>query len=201
MNALLDLVKRTPFEKLADIIRADNEIRDRHISCLQKIMIAYSYITCVLESNPRSIAIDDTAIVNKFIDEVVGEKNKKVKEAANEDFDIFHLELPYENTFLWAKICYQVRVAKGYNSSHKRYETRDELLFKSSHWDWWRKQNQKSEKPLTTHRLQEDLWDVDKMLFRYDKLPDFVKNYPWAFPPNVAELHKELIEREKSQAP
>ena len=192
MNTPLNLVKRTPFEALADRIKADNEIRDRRISCLEKIMIAYSYITCMLESNPRSIAIDDINAVNNFI---IGEKNKKAKEAANKEFDVFHLELPQENTFLWAKVYYQV-MAKEYNNRHKSYKTRDELLFKSSHWDWWRKQSQESEKPITLYRLQEELWDTEKLLFRYDKLPDFVKNYPWAFPPNVAELHKKLIEME-----
>ena len=187
------LVQKTPFEALVDKIKANNEVRDRHISCLERIMTAYSYVMCVLEASLHRITINDIDNVNNFIDEILEEKNKKVKLAANNNDKTYYLEQRENDTSIWVSVYY--------SRQNSRYQPNDILLFKSSHWDWWRKQSQESEKPITLYRLQEELCDTEKLLFRYDKLPDFVKNYPWAFPPNVAELHKELIEREESQAP
>ncbi|MBI2676448.1 MAG: hypothetical protein HYX21_00630 [Candidatus Yanofskybacteria bacterium] len=186
-QAELALVKSTSFEKLVARIKADNEIRDRHIKILEKIMIAYSYIMCMLESNSRRITADDVRTVNGFIVDVIYQKNNKARnQACNSWTDDYYLK-----EYLWAK-CSYVRDSNG----ERRLWHNDKLLGKSSHWQVFIEQNPESKKLLTFYRLQEELWDSGAQSFCYDKLPDFVKNYPWIFPPNIAELHKEMVQLE-----
>ncbi|MBI2057513.1 MAG: hypothetical protein HYT63_00815 [Candidatus Yanofskybacteria bacterium] len=183
----LALVKSTPFEKLAAKINADNEIRDRHIKMLEDIMIAYSYIMCVLESSSRLITADDVRVINGFIVDVIDQKNKKTR--SQKEKDEFWIEDYYAEQYIWTKCSYY----RDSGGEHRRVHY-DVLLGKSSYWQNFREQNPESKKLLTLYRLQEELWDGGApQSFRYDKLPDFVKNYPWVFPPNVAEIHKELI--------
>lgn len=189
---MMELVSRTPFESLAARIKADNEIRDHQIECLEKIIIAYSYIMCVLESSPRPITAKDIITVNEFIDKVTKEKNKKAKNKNSE----YWIEDYSLGVYIWANYCY-IKDSDG----ERRRSVYDRLINKSSYWQDWKEQNPEAKKDLTFYRLQEDLWDQGKGEIRCDRLVDFVKNYPWAFPPNVFELHKEMVALDSTEAP
>lgn len=187
----LNLVKLTAFEAMAAKVAADNKIRDRHIGWLEIIMSAYSYIMCVLEASPHPMTLDDVTGTIKYL-EVMVKKNDRIKN----DYCAGHFRIKAEcllSDYLWKQTGY-------FHLKGEKIERRfnqDILLNKSAYWDQWRKTTSLgSEKPLTTYRLHEDLWDAERQRMRYDKLLDFIKHYPWAFPPNVVELHKELVNKE-----
>ena len=184
----LDLVGSTSFEALADKIKAENKIRDYHIGVLKKIMTAYSYVICVLESNCRTLTKEEVNAVFKFIHEIVYPKNKKTEDATKNDYCFYRVDY-YIDSFVWAYCSF----FKESNEASRRFGS-DKTIGKSPYWKEWRDQRPESKKPLTSYHLQEDLWDSETQSIRYGRLPDFVKNYPWAFPPNVVELHRELVE-------
>ncbi|HEY4484272.1 MAG: hypothetical protein A2915_03855 [Candidatus Yanofskybacteria bacterium RIFCSPLOWO2_01_FULL_41_34] len=185
---LSNMVKNTPFETLAEKIKTENRIRDYHIRALEKIMTAYSYVICVLESNCRTLTKEEVNAVFKFIHEIVYPKNKKTEDATKNDYCFYRVDY-YIDSFVWAYCSF----FKESNEASRRFGS-DKTIGKSPYWKEWRDQRPESKKPLTSYHLQEDLWDSETQSIRYGRLPDFVKNYPWAFPPNVVELHRELVE-------
>lgn len=187
-----DIVQKTSFEEFAAKVEDENKLRNRHIEILERIMKAYSYVRCVWSSNLRALTSDEVNAINNFIDTVIAEKNEKTKSGLKNYEPAFTKDW-YQDSYLWA-YCGYYKWADGAKAQRNAKE--DNLIDKSSYWQSFRENKPESQKPLTGYRLQEDLWDSEKGGIKYYRLPEFVENYPWAFPPNVVELHREMVARE-----
>lgn len=193
----LNIVKLTAFEALAVKVSNDEKGRKNQMSLLLSIMRAYSYLTCVIGVDPRPVTLDEINSTIRHITLVVTKENERIKKSANSHTG-FSIKAEYfPDSYIWTRTGYYKTGGSGSEILRGDARCPDDILFSQSlYWNEWKKSHSNSEEPLDAERLQRDLWDSERQFIKDYLLGDFIRHYPWVFPPNVVELHKEMVARE-----
>ena len=175
------MVKSTPFEELCNRINKKNSLRDLHVGILKDIMLAYSFMRCVLDLENIPISSEDIYITTTEITNRLKSPSQKYPEV---DMTVYVWDAKYVRDAIAKK-------KSAYFKNQLRLDYLSRIKLRGYNFE-------ETDSPFTRIALQENLWDPNNRRFDPEKLGDYVKKYNWAFPPNVQELLDEVLKEKET---